>query len=68
MHSTHVTDLKLKIDLLSAILNIFEINPQVRSVFQEVGGFVYVASILVGLEGSLKTPVSSFWKKGNLSF
>lgn len=64
MHSTSVTDILLKIDLLCSIVRIFEINPQIRSVFQEVGGFVYVASVLVGLEGSLATPVSSFWEKG----
>ena len=64
MHSTSVTNILLKIDLLCSIVCIFEINPQIRSVFQEVGGFVYVASVLVGLEGSLASPVSSFWEKG----
>ena len=56
LHSSQPTDLKLKSDVLSLLLHIFDINPQTRSVFQEVGGFVYVVSVLVSLEGSLTNP------------
>ena len=61
MHSTPVTDIKLKSDVLSSLIRIFDINAQTRSVFQEVGGFVYVVSILVSLEGSLAEPPVSLW-------
>lgn len=62
MHSTPTTDIKLKSDVLSSLLHIFEMNPQTRSVFQEVGGFVYVVSVLVSLEGSLADPPVPLWK------
>ena len=61
MHSTPVTDVKLKSDVLSSLIRIFDTNAQTRSVFQEVGGFVYVVSILVSLEGSLAEPPVALW-------
>ena len=64
MHSTPVTDIKLKSDVLSSLLHIFEMNPQTRSVFQEVGGFVYVVSVLVSLEGSLGDVPVPLWTEG----
>lgn len=68
MHSTPVTDIKLKGDVLSALLKIFERNPEIRSAFQEVGGFVYVVSVLVSLEGSLGDPPVPLWAECKLSF
>lgn len=61
MHSTPVTDIKLKADVLSALIKIFDRNPEIRSAFQEVGGFVYVVSVLVSLEGSLGDPPVPLW-------
>ncbi|XP_065652118.1 WD repeat and FYVE domain-containing protein 3 isoform X2 [Hydra vulgaris] len=62
MHSTNVFDLKLKCDVLGSLLYIFQQNPQTRVVFQEVGGFVYVVSVLVSLEGCLAIPPVDLWK------
>lgn len=61
LHSTPMTDIKLKGDVLAALIKIFDINPQIRSAFQEVGGFVYVVSVLVSLEGSLADPPTLLW-------
>ena len=58
-----MTDIGLKSDILSSLIKIFESNAQTRSVFQEVGGFVYVVSILVSLEGSLADPPVELWEK-----
>lgn len=63
MHSIPITDIGLKSDILSSLIKIFDNNAQTRSVFQEVGGFVYVVSILVGLEGSLADPPVELWAK-----
>ena len=64
MHSTTITDLKLKSDVLGSLVHIFQQNPQTRVVFQEVGGFVYVVSVLVSLEGCLAIPPTDLWKDG----
>ena len=68
MHSTPVTDIKLKSDVLASLIRIFDINAQTRSVFQEVGGFVYVVSILVSLEGSLDDPPVALWAECKLCY
>ena len=64
MHSTPKTDVKLKADVLSSMLRIFAMNGQTRTVFQEVGGFVYVVSVLVSLEGSLDETPMDIWEGG----
>ena len=68
MHSTQVTDIQLKVDVLSLLVHIFEMSQQTRAVFQEVGGFVYVVSVLVSLEGSLADPPIPLWKDGESHF
>ena len=39
-------------------------NGQTRTIFQEVGGFVYVVAVLVSLEGSLAEPAIGCWANG----
>ncbi|XP_078381850.1 WD repeat and FYVE domain-containing protein 3-like isoform X3 [Oculina patagonica] len=61
MHSTPQSEVKLKTDVLDALLKVFDLDPRTRAVFREVGGFVYVMSVLINMEGSLASPVSFTW-------
>lgn len=53
LHSTPKTYLQLKIDILKALLLCLRESHRTRTVFRKVNGFVYVASVLVSLEGCL---------------
>ena len=64
MHSTPQSEVKLKTDVLDALLKVFDLDPRTRAVFREVGGFVYVMSVLINMEGSLANPVSLTWNDG----
>lgn len=64
MHSTPQSEVKLKTDVLDALLKVFDLDPRTRAVFREVGGFVYVMSVLINMEGSLASPVPSMWIDG----
>lgn len=64
MHSTSQSEEKLKTDVLDALLKVFDLDPRTRAVFREVGGFVYVMSVLINMEGSLANPVCSSWTDG----
>lgn len=64
MHSTPHSEVKLKIEVLNALLKVFELDPKTRAVFREVGGFVYVMSVPLNMEGSLKTPAPAPWATG----
>ncbi len=68
MHSTPQSEVKLKTDVLDALLKVFDLDPRTRAVFREVGGFVYVMSVLINMEGSLASPVSSTWIDGEEVF
>ena len=64
MHSTSQSEVKLKSDVLDALLKVFDLDPKTREGFREVGGFVYVMSVLINMEGSLADPISSGWQNG----
>jgi hypothetical protein len=64
MHSTGHSEVQLKIEVLNALLKVFELDPRTRAVFREVGGFVYVMSVPLNMEGSLITPPKTPWDKG----
>ena len=64
MHSTQLSEVKLKTDVLDALLKVFDLDPRTRAVFREVGGFVYVMSVLINMEGSLADPVNPAWTDG----
>lgn len=62
MHSTSQSEVKLKSDVLDALLKVFDLDPKTREGFREVGGFVYVMSVLINMEGSLADPISTGWQ------
>lgn len=53
MHTTPRSALRLKIDILRALLSCLRDSHRTRTVFRKVGGFVYVTSVLVALENRL---------------
>ena len=53
LHSCKQTDLGLKTDILRCLVGCLKESHRCRTVFRRIGGFVYIMSVLVGLEGSL---------------
>lgn len=64
MHSSSPSEVKLKSDVFDTLLKVFDLDPRTRAGFREVGGFVYVMSVLINMEGSLADPISAVWKNG----
>ncbi|XP_052816149.1 WD repeat and FYVE domain-containing protein 3-like isoform X4 [Mya arenaria] len=63
MNTAEVTDLELKTAILKSLLNVLRESHRTRTVFRKVGGFVYVMSVLVIMEGCLADPPRQPWDK-----
>ncbi|BFZ02583.1 hypothetical protein BsWGS_05621 [Bradybaena similaris] len=61
MPTASVTDLELKTHILKSLLSVLRESHRTRTVFRKVGGFVYVMSVLVSMEGCLSHPPKSPW-------
>ncbi|XP_071808138.1 WD repeat and FYVE domain-containing protein 3-like isoform X3 [Asterias amurensis] len=61
MNSTPPNQLQLKTDILQSLLNVLRDSHRSRTVFRKVGGFVYVTTVLVSMEGSLSEYLKSPW-------
>ncbi|CAL1540511.1 unnamed protein product, partial [Lymnaea stagnalis] len=61
MPTAAVTDLELKTHILKSLLSVLRESHRTRTVFRKVGGFVYVMSVLVSMEGCLSDPPKSPW-------
>ena len=61
MHSSPVLSLQLKTHILKSLLNVLRESHRTRNVFRKVGGFVYVMSVLVSMEGCLCDPPKVPW-------
>ncbi|RWS27323.1 PH domain associated with Beige/BEACH domain containing protein-like protein, partial [Leptotrombidium deliense] len=53
IHLTLPQELSLKSSILKSLLIVLKESHRCRALFRKVGGFVYVMSVLVGMEGSL---------------
>ena len=49
---------------LQSLLSVLRESHRTRTVFRKVGGFVYVMSVLVSMEGCLAEPPKSPWNAG----
>ena len=49
---------------LKSLLNTLRESHRTRTVFRKAGGFVYVVSVLISMEGSLSVPARPPWDKG----
>ena len=47
-----------------SLLHVLRESHRTRTVFRKVGGFVYVMSVLVSMEGCLADPPKPPWDKG----
>ncbi|XP_035824115.1 WD repeat and FYVE domain-containing protein 3 isoform X2 [Aplysia californica] len=61
MPTVAVTDLELKTHILKSLLSVLRESHRTRTVFRKVGGFVYVMSVLVSMEGCLADPPKAPW-------
>lgn len=64
MHTAQMEDLELKNVVLKSLLHTLRESHRTRTVFRKAGGFVYVVSVLISLEGSLAVPPKAPWDKG----
>nr|XP_018916724.1 PREDICTED: WD repeat and FYVE domain-containing protein 3 [Bemisia tabaci] len=62
MHSAPPSALQLKAHILKTILTCLRESHRTRTVFRRVGGFVYVMSVLVSMEGCLADPTPAEWQ------
>lgn len=53
MHSAPAANIELKIQILKALLGCLRDSHRTRTIFRKVGGFVYVTSVFVSLDGKL---------------
>jgi len=49
---------------LQSLLHVLKESHRTRTVFRKVGGFVYVMSVLVSMEGCLAEPPKPSWDVG----
>ncbi|GFN82004.1 WD repeat and fyve domain-containing protein 3, partial [Plakobranchus ocellatus] len=61
MPTAAITDLELKTHILRSLLSVLRESHRTRTVFRKVGGFVYVMSVLVSMEGCLSEPPKAPW-------
>lgn len=53
MHSAPANNVNLKIQILKSLLGCLRDSHRTRTIFRKVGGFVYVTSVFVSLDGKL---------------
>jgi len=51
--------------LLQLVLSLLRESHRSRMIFRKVGGFVYVMSVLVSMEGALADPPAAQWLAGH---
>ena len=54
--------------IFQSLLNVLRESHRTRTVFRKVGGFVYVMSVLVSMEGCLANPPKSPWHEGTVFY
>lgn len=58
MHSAPPQNIELKMQILKALLSCLRDSHRTRTLFRKVGGFVYVTSVFVSLDGKLTDEVN----------
>ena len=67
MHTAQMQDLELKNAVLKSLLHTLRESHRTRTVFRKAGGFVYVVSVLISMEGSLSIPAKPPWDNAKKS-
>jgi len=55
---------ELRLSVLQLVLSLLRESHRGRMIFRKVGGFVYVMSVLVSMEGALADPPVLQWLSG----
>lgn len=63
MHAAPSTDVELKIQILKSLLGCLRESHRTRTIFRKVGGFVYVTSVFVSLDGKLSDDAAADGKE-----
>ncbi|XP_014261988.1 WD repeat and FYVE domain-containing protein 3 isoform X2 [Cimex lectularius] len=63
MHGSPAEAIALKGHILKCVLQCLRESHRTRNVFRKVGGFVYILSVIVSMEGSLKNEPQPPWDK-----
>lgn len=63
MHSAPAQNIELKMHILKALLSCLRESHRTRTIFRKVGGFVYVTSVFVSLDGKLTDAANNSSKK-----
>ncbi|ESN92292.1 hypothetical protein HELRODRAFT_194319 [Helobdella robusta] len=61
MQSSSPQQLQLKIQIIKSLLQVLKESHRSRTVFRKVGGFVYIMTVLVSMEGALADPPKLPW-------
>lgn len=61
MQTVQLQDLELKNAVLKSLLHTLRESHRTRTTFRKSGGYVYVVSVLISLEGSLQVPAREPW-------
>jgi len=64
MQTAQLQDLELKNAVLKSLLYTLRESHRTRTTFRKSGGYVYVVSVLISLEGSLQVPSKEPWING----
>ncbi|KAK2154074.1 hypothetical protein NP493_2226g00007 [Ridgeia piscesae] len=65
MHTAPSTAVELNTHILKSLLNVLRESHRTRMAFRKVGGFVYVMSVLVSMEGCLADPPKAPWHQAS---
>ncbi len=68
MQTAQLQDLELKNAVLKSLLHTLRESHRTRTTFRKSGGYVYVVSVLISLEGSLQVPAKEPWINGKIFF
>lgn len=66
MHSAPPQNLELKMQILKVLLSCLRESHRTRTIFRKVGGFVYVTSVFVSLDGKLSDNVNDADNAGEI--
>ncbi|CAF4462856.1 unnamed protein product, partial [Rotaria sp. Silwood2] len=61
IHTAKLEELEMKSVILKGFLYILRESHRTRTVFRKVGGFVYIVSLLISMEGCLAVPPKNPW-------
>ncbi|XP_046865023.1 WD repeat and FYVE domain-containing protein 3-like isoform X2 [Xenia sp. Carnegie-2017] len=62
LRESTASSVSMKVHQLHTVIQVFALEPTIRTMFRDVGGYIYVMSVLMSMEGSLHPNPSANWK------